>query len=280
MDEPTHGEIQDSLILLRENVLDGETVSKIRQHLDVCGECRHEWEALQDFADRFSGVDFGLALSEALPPHIDEADLWRLADEWSAFGSEADHENWRHILRCQRCFLGIVRRSRTLRQREHIDVPDPAASAMAVWDALQLRRMQLVLTWTGVALHIAQRTPLGRSAVRRRGTLENREVTREVDQSWTVQKQFGAYTVSVQIVPQDASRQTFRLSAKLDGPVPHRVRFVFWRGTTEFVEAAVGGPGEFSISDLEPSAYRLEMMDDESGEQLGRIDLEFNGTPT
>src|SRR5262249_28199623 len=148
-----------------------------------------------DFDNRVSGSQVAAALPVAPEPHPSASDLSAIIEGGvPEAASDGAKETWRHVLNCGDCF-NLVVQSRSQGSNQLVDVPHPGAAAEAVWDVLRARRLGIILAWTGAALQIALRSSPTRKLARRRGVPDSVDTIREVGRPWTLQRQFGAYTV-------------------------------------------------------------------------------------
>lgn len=272
MDDQKHADVQDGFGLLQHNALGKAAAERLEEHLRDCQQCREEWESLRKFSASLSAMEIAAALPDLNPPHPDEADLWNLADGGADSLTDADHQLWTHVLNCGLCFRRLLLARQELWGDDPLlDIPDSSPTAAAIWDLLQARRIHVLLSWAGVYLQIAVRTSRTGARAKRRGPAQEGTAIREPNQAWTLERQFGAYTMALRLVPLE--RKTVRVDVSIAGPEANSVRFEFSNSRGEQIATGLGELPELPPLDLEAFPYSLRLTDENSGELLGLLDL-------
>jgi hypothetical protein len=230
MSEAKHnGHVLDSLTPYCDGALDLSATANVKAHVEICEECAAELRDVQSFAATWQELGIS-ALVESLPQpgdgHVEEADLWYLADPATRPIPDDFKEKMRHVLGCRQCYTAL--RDCRAAILESSGDPDVAERADVAWDRLRANQLRLLVAYV-VKRHVEEAASRGGSAglgrlriglggprpmrmLSESGLSGPETVEREIGDSWEFERAFGDYSFSVVITPRDFERQTLEIS--------------------------------------------------------------------
>jgi hypothetical protein len=230
MNEAKHnGHVLDSLTPYCDGALDPSAAANVKAHVEICEECAAELRDVQSFAAKWREIGIS-ALVESLPQpageHVEEADLWYLADPATRQLQNEFKGKMQHVLGCRQCYTAIRdRRAAILQSSGDPDVADRAAEA---WDRLRANQLRLLVAYV-VKRSVEEAASRGGSAalgklriglggprplrmLSETAQSEPETVEREIDDPWEFERAFGDYSFRVVITPRDVEQQTLEIS--------------------------------------------------------------------
>lgn len=219
-DTKQSGHVLDRLMQYCDGQLAPSDAAAVKAHVETCNECAAELGEAESFAAMWREIGVS-ALLESLPSpagdHVEEADLWYLADPGAPPIPDEFREKMRHVLGCRRCYVALrERRGEILQSASDPDLADRADEA---WDRLRAIQLKLLLTYVAVRSGRvgAGRLRIGLGGPRHMRMLSeiaqagSEPVEREIGSPWEFDKEFGDYSFRVVITPRDFGLQTLEV---------------------------------------------------------------------
>jgi hypothetical protein len=263
-----HSAVLDNLLLLEAKALPPPVEAEVLAHLGTCPACKAERDHLRALNVALTPDEIASALDVGVPPHASDSHLRALLDG-SSIGGTGATPLLDHVLDCGLCYQRFADMAAGV--TVPIEVPDPSVTADAIWDALQMQRLVLALSWTGLVLGVAVRSRRVGTGGRARGS-ELSQVS-EGPSGWRIQRQFGSITAVIEISASAGGPKSFDLRARLIGAPDQNINVELLRGGEVVAKAAIRQSGEFAVEALSPGAYTLLLLDGITGEQVAVIDI-------
>lgn len=228
MSDPRQGEhVLDSLMPYCDGQLEPSAAAGVKAHVEICEKCAAELKDVESFEAMWRERGMS-ALVSSLPmsgDHVEEADLWYLADPAAGALPDEFRKKMRHVLSCRRCYVALLdRRAAILESSGDTDL---AARAEVAWDRLRANQLRLLVAYV-VKRSVEEAASRGGSAALGRlriglggrpmrmlsetGQSGPETVEREIGDPWEFERAFGDYSFRVVITPRDFERQTLEIS--------------------------------------------------------------------
>jgi len=223
------GHVLDSLMQYCDGQLDPSDAAGVKAHIETCAACTAELKNAESFAAMWREVGLS-ALVESLPrsadEHVEEADLWYLADPATRLLPDDFKEKMRHVLGCRQCYTALRDRRAAILQSS--GDPDVADRADVAWDRLRANQLRLLVAYV-VKRSVEEAASRGGSAalgklriglggprpmrmLSESGLSGPETVEREIGDPWEFERAFGDYSFRVVITPRDFEQQTLEIS--------------------------------------------------------------------
>lgn len=289
--------VRDSLPLFREGLLGVEEAASIQTHLQMCSDCRADWEAQlrrPPLRDQIRVED----LADLLPvgekdEHASEEALWRMADVAAGPPPPKDVELWPHVLNCRPCYLALAKCRAALTSEVAVDedsIREIALAAVDWWRATIQLNVFLAIVKKTLEPAPAQRPSrsehtfrirLGaRSTMRMLSDVSATGVEgfeRDTDEPFEIRRLFGEHHITVTLIPRDLVHEMFEIRLRIANDTrrtsPSGLRVVMRSADGEELADLPLGTDEISFGTLPLRQYDFELVDERINQLLGVIQL-------
>ena len=211
-DAKQSGHVLDSLAQYCDGQMEPSEKTSVKAHLETCEGCAAELKDVESFMAMFREIRI-TELAESLPlpvgDHVDEADLWYLADPDTKSIPDEFHEKMRHVLGCRQCYVALRdRRFAILQSSADPDLDERAAQA---WDRFRADILKVFLAFKLLRLRISLGGPSRMRMLSEAAHSGVETVEREIGSPWEFKRAFGGYSFRVVITPRDFEQQTLEI---------------------------------------------------------------------
>jgi hypothetical protein len=271
-----HAEVQDSLLLLLDGLLDPAAERQVRSHLASCDVCAAAWDDLRQIDAALTPGVVAHALPEGTGDHLSEEALWLLADPERMLDVQSEQPHWAHVLRCRICFVGVATRRERL-SLSNIPEPDVAAAAVRARSALRSGPVSVLLSWVPEGLRIVARTQ-GQffdriaDATRSGPVAAPKTELRAPSTSWTLACERDPFKVSVEIIPL-RNPDRLRTLVTVQGPHVDMVRLDILPSRGSASSHRLDARGQAMLGELPFMAYQFHLIDESTGQPFASIEF-------